>query len=61
MALMTVFLFALPYIPFSLGESSGYYSSVIFKRPDKDREQLEEKKAKRKDRSESEIKMAKKS
>ena len=56
MVLMTIFLFAPPYIPFSLGESSDYYSSVIFKRLTKDREQLEEKKVKSRDRSESEIK-----
>lgn len=41
----------------SLGGSSGYYSTLIFKRLDNDREQREEKKAKRKDRSKSEIKV----
>ena len=44
-------------MPFSLRDSSDYYSSVIFKRLDKGREQREEKKAKRKDRSKSEIKI----
>ena len=44
-------------MPLSLNDSRGYYSSVIFKRLDKDREHREEKKAKRKDGSESEIKI----
>ncbi len=52
-----IFLIASSYTSFSLGDSSGYYSSLIFKRLDKDREEREEKKAKRKDRSKPEIKL----
>ena len=52
MVLMTAFLFAPSHIHFSPGDSS-----VIFKRLDKDRQQQEEKKAKRKDRLESETRI----
>ena len=42
---------------FSVGGSSGYYSSLIFQRLDKDREEREQRKAKRKGRPIPEMKL----
>ena len=54
---MWYFLIASSYMSFSVGDSSGYYSSLIFQRLDKDREEREQKKAKRKGRPIPEIKL----
>ena len=51
------FLIASSYMSFSVGGSSVYYSSLIFQRLDKAREEREQKKAKRKGRPIPEIKL----